>query len=232
MGKVIGIVGGISWESTAEYYRLFNQLANKSVNAWQQPPLLIDSLDFGVFVPLTHEKNWKAVDEHLLESAKRLVAGGAKLIILGANTAHISFDAIQKEIPVPMVDIRVAIANQVKSLGANSLALLGTQFVMNENFYQDKLRELGIEVVTPISDDQAYLQNLIYQELTRGVFREESRQEFIAIAQRCIDRGAQVVGLCCTEFGLLLGETEVPFQYLDSTRVHVEATLEISEITE
>jgi len=225
MDKVIGLIGGMSWESTAEYYRLFNQLLEKKENLWHQPRLIIDSLDFGKLVPLTQQQRWDEVEVELLASAQRLIVAGAEVLILGANTAHISFDSLSQRLPVPMVDVRQAIADQVKGMGARSLALLGTKYVMGENFYRDKLSELGITVITPHDSDQDFLQHLIYQELSQGVFSNSSRAKFIEIAQRCIDQGAEVVGLCCTEFSLLIGDAPVPFRFIDSTRVHVETVL-------
>jgi len=219
----IGLIGGLSWESTATYYKYFNQLAAKH-NNWSQPKLLIDSLDFGVIVPFQQAQDWAATGEILANSARRLVNGGATIIGIGANTMHINFEAVQSAVDVPVIDVRTAVAQEVISNGFSKMALLGTKYVLEEDFYSDKLSECGITVIKPDSGRVDELQKIVFDELTQGIVRNDSRKFLIQVSNECITAGAEVIGLCCTEFGLLLSENEV-FPSIDSTKAHVRALL-------
>lgn len=225
MSKVIGLVGGISWESTAVYYKLLNQLSPRTTNQWQQPRLLIESLDFGQFVPLTNDERWDEVGELLTSAAQRLEQAGATVIALGANTAHRVYGQVASGVAVPVLDVRVAVAEKLRALGLNSLSLLGTRFTMHGGFYAEKLRALGIDVVVPTTEQTQELTRIIYDELTVGIVNEDSRESFIQIAQACRELGGEAVGLCCTEFGLLVNENNAPFPFVDSTVAHVEALI-------
>ena len=219
----IGLIGGLSWESTATYYKYFNQLASHQTD-WSQPELIIDSLDFGLIVPLQQKEDWSATGEILADSARRLVKAGATVIGIGANTMHINFDAVQSGVGVPVIDIRRAVAKEVHHRGFSRLALLGTKYVLEQKFYIEELELAGVTVIKPDSTLVERLQEIIFNELTQGIVRKDSKKVLIAAAQQCFDAGAEVVGLCCTEFSLLLAENEI-FQSIDSTKAHVRALL-------
>lgn len=223
--NIIGLVGGISWESTREYYTLLNENADKSDNSWRQPKIVVDSLDFAEFAMRTQERNWHGMTEMLVASAKRLESAGATHIALAANTAHVGFEAVQESVDLPVLDIRVAVAQEVKRQGKDSISLLGTKATMLEPFYREKLKELGINSYIPSVDGIEELQRMIYQELTVGIVKPETAELFTKIAEGCIAAGGEVVGLCCTEFGLLFPDVDPPFAFLDSTSVHVEYIL-------
>jgi aspartate racemase len=219
----IGIIGGLSWESTASYYRYFNELF-VGANEWSQPHLLIDSVDFGAIVPLQREGNWDATGELLADSAKRLERAGATVLGIGANTMHLNFTQVQDAVTIPVVDVRDAVAKESLGNGHHTMALLGTKYLIDGDFYSDRLHELGVTSVKPTEEQTERLQFIIFSELTRGVVTKGSRAYLREVASSCLERGASVVGLCCTEFGMLMGEEE-SFPVIDSTKAHVRALL-------
>ena len=219
----IGIIGGLSWESTASYYRYFNEFF-VGANEWSQPQLLIDSVDFGAIVPLQREGQWDATGEILAASAQRLERAGATVLGIGANTMHVNFARVQRAVAVPAVDVRDAVAKESLGLGHHTIALLGTKYLIEGAFYSDRLRELGVDSVKPTEEQTERLQFIIFSELTRGVVTKGSRAYLREVASTCLDRGASIVGLCCTEFGMLMSEDEA-FPVIDSTKAHVRALL-------
>jgi aspartate racemase len=221
----IGLIGGMSWESTASYYRLLNEATSQQMGPWHQPSVLIDSLDFSQIVELQRGGDWSATGRLLADSARRLAAGGAEVLAICANTMHINLRDVEEAVSVPVVDIRDAIVQVVAALGASSVSLLGTKYLMNDDFYSSHLERAGVRVIKPREGQVEELQAIIYDELTRGVVTESSRARFLEIADDCRSRGGEVVGLCCTEFGLLLDESRAPWPFVDSTAAHVNALL-------
>jgi aspartate racemase len=219
----IGIVGGLSWESTASYYRYFNELFF-GANEWSQPQLLIDSVDFGAIVPLQREGNWEATGAILAASAQRLERAGATVLGIGANTMHVNFAQVQNAVTVPVVDVRDAVAKESLDKGHHTIALLGTKYLIEGDFYSDRLRELGVTSIKPTEEQTERLQFIIFSELTRGIMTKGSRAYLREVASSCLERGASIVGLCCTEFGMLMSEEE-SFPVIDSTKAHVRALL-------
>ncbi|MGD0692326.1 MAG: amino acid racemase [Acidimicrobiales bacterium] len=219
----IGIIGGLSWESTASYYRYFNELFF-GANEWSQPQLLIDSVDFGAIVPLQREGNWEATGAILAASAQRLERAGATVLGIGANTMHVNFAQVQEAVAVPVVDVRDAVAKESLDKGHHTIALLGTKYLIEGDFYSDRLRELGVTPIKPTEEQTERLQFIIFSELTRGIMTKGSRAYLREVASSCLERGASIVGLCCTEFGMLMSEEE-SFPVIDSTKAHVRALL-------
>jgi aspartate racemase len=219
----IGIIGGLSWESTASYYRYFNELFF-GANEWSQPLLLIDSVDFGAIVPLQREGNWEATGAILAASAQRLERAGATVLGIGANTMHVNFAQVQDAVAVPVVDVRDAVAKESLDKGHHTIALLGTKYLIEGDFYSDRLRELGVTPIKPTEEQTERLQFIIFSELTRGIMTKGSRAYLREVASSCLERGASIVGLCCTEFGMLMSEEE-SFPVIDSTKAHVRALL-------
>ena len=224
--KRIGLIGGMSWESTNTYYSLFNQLTAARSGPWVQPPLLIDSVNFGEIVALQQVGDWSGTGRVLADCARRLEAGGATVLGIGANTMHMNYQDVVDAVSIPVVDIRDAVLKSLKDLGANSFSLLGTRYVMESDFYSSHLEARGVTVVIPPANEIDELQAIIYDELTQGVVTEKSRQRFIEIAEHCRTRGGDVVGLCCTEFGMFVNDRDAPWPYIDSTVAHVRALLD------
>jgi aspartate racemase len=219
----IGLIGGLSWESTAAYYRYFNELFG-GANEWSQPQLLIDSVDFGAIVPLQREGNWEATGEILAASAQRLERAGATVLGIGANTMHVNFARVQDAVAIPVVDVRDAVAKESLGSGHHTIGILGTKYLIEGEFYSDRLRELGVTSVKPTEEQTERLQFIIFSELTRSIVTKGSRAYLREVASSCLERGASIVGLCCTEFGMLMSEEE-SFPVIDSTKAHVRALL-------
>lgn len=218
----IGLIGGLSWESTASYYKYFHELYLGGENEWSAPEIIIDSVDFGAVVALQRDGDWAATGRIVADAARRLESAGATVLAIGANTMHKNFDDVREAVAVPVVDVREAVAAEVHARGGDTMALLGTKYLIEGDFYSDRLSELGVHCVKPDADQTERLQTIIYEELTKGIVTETSRDYVAEVAANCRDRGATVVGLCCTEFGLLMHESDT---VIDSTRAHVRALL-------
>jgi len=223
--KRIGLIGGISWESTASYYALLNQMTSREYGAWKQPALLIDSMDFSEIVAYQQMGDWATLGGMLADSATRLASAGATVLAIAANTMHKNFDDVANAVSIPVVDIRDALVTEITALGASSMSLLATKYVLDDDFYSSYLEKLGVKVVKPNDDQADVLQSMIFDELTQGIVTDASRAAFVKIAEDCRNRGGDVVGLCCTEFGLLVPEGSAPWPVVDSTVAHVKALL-------
>jgi aspartate racemase len=224
--KRIGIIGGMSWESTSAYYSLFNRLTAEVSEPWVQPRLLIDSVDFREIVAFQNAGDWVGSGQILADSARRLEAGGATVLGVGANTMHMNYQTVADAVSIPVLDIRDAIVTQLREMRATSMALLGTKYLVQSDFYSSHLEHRGIKVVKPLEDEIDELQSMIYGELTQGVVTSRTRNRFLEIAAGCQSRGAEVVGLCCTEFGMLVSHQDPPWRFIDSTYAHVRALLD------
>lgn len=224
--KRIGLIGGLSWESTRTYYSLLNEVTQLRAGPWQQPPVAIDSLNFADVVELQRLGDWASTGRLLADSARRLEAGGADVLAICANTMHINFPEVQSAVSVPVLDIRDAVAAGVRALGASSITLLGTKYLIEADFFSSRLEDVGIRVIKPDPVQTDELQDMIFDQLTQGVVSESALERFLAIADDCRRRGGEVVGLCCTEFGLLVDEASAPWPCVDSTVAHVNALLD------
>jgi aspartate racemase len=223
--KRIGLIGGLSWESTALYYAMLNRLTADRHGAWHQPLVVVDSLDFAHVVALQQTGRWAEATSIVVDSARRLEMAGATVLAICANTMHVSFDDVARSVAIPVVDIRDALVDAVSDLGGTSVSLLGTKYVMEESFYAAAIERRGVKVVIPDASEIDALHSMIYDELTQGLVEETSRGRFFEIAQHCRSRGGDVVGLCCTELGLYVDANDAPWPYVDSTVAHVEALL-------
>ena len=220
----IGLIGGLSWESTASYYRYFNQF-HVGDSPWSQPRVIVDSLDMAAIVELQRAHDWNATGLILADAARRLVAAGASVIGIGANTMHRNFADVAAAVDCEVIDIRACVAEAVWSLGGRCVGLMGTRYVIEQDFYARGLEERGVEVVRPDEAQTRDLQRIIYEELTRGVVSALSRERLLEIGADLVSRGADTVGLCCTEFGLLVDEDVAEFAVVDSTKAHVRSLL-------
>jgi aspartate racemase len=224
----IGLVGGLSWEATACYYRYFNQF-HVGTSPWSQPPVLIDSTDMATIVELQRSDDWTATGLIMVDAARRLVAGGASVIGIGANTMHRNFEEVAAAVDCEVVDIRTCVAHEVKALGGQRVGVLGTAYVIEQDFYARGIENHGVEVIRPDEASTRELQRIVYEELTQGVVSATSRERLLDIAASLVARGADAVGLCCTEFGLLVGEEDTDFAVIDSTKAHVRSLLGVLE---
>lgn len=225
----IGLLGGLSWESTSRYYTILNEVSIAEHGPWSQPAVIIDSLDFSQIVRFRRAGDWVALGRVLADSARRLEAGGATVLGIGANTMHRNFDDVVNAVSIPVVDVRDAMVKAVKSLGASAMTLLGTRYLIENSFYSSYLERAGVYVVKPDSSHVDELQAMIDDELVHGIASDRSRERFEAIINDCRSRGGDVIGVCSSEFALFVDEENPPWPFVDSIRVHVSALLEHHE---
>jgi aspartate racemase len=222
--KRIGLIGGMSWESTAVYYRLLNQAFAEHFGPWQQPDLVLRSINFAELAQLQSDGDWDGAAAVLAEAAQSLESAGAEILAICANTMHIVAPQVRAAAPeLEFIDVIDVVADAAKAQGAKSIALLGTRYTMELGFYSEGLQARGLEVVLPDEAQRDELQRIVYEELTQGVFLDVSRTTLGGIAASCLKRGADVAALCCTEFGILLDPASTPLPIIDSTIEHVRA---------
>jgi aspartate racemase len=223
--RVIGMLGGMSWESSAHYYRLANELVRERLGGLHSARCVLASLDFAEVERLQVAGEWSQAGDLLAEAARGLEAAGAELLLICTNTMHKVADQVQAAVGIPLVHLADATAAAVTAAGLDTVGLLGTAFTMEQDFYRDRLAGHGLRVLVPPADDRAEVHRVIYDELCLGVVREESREVYRGVIRRLVDAGAQGVVLGCTEIELLVGAADSPVPVFPTTRLHVEAAV-------
>jgi aspartate racemase len=222
--KTIGLLGGMSWESTVPYYRIINQVVGERLGGLHSARLVLISVDFHEIEVLQHRGRWDESGQILADAALRLEAAGAEVLVLCTNTMHRVAPAIQKAIRIPLLHIADATAAQIGAVGLERVGLLGTRFTMEQEFYRGRLeKEHGIEVLVPDGSDREAVHRVIYEELCKGVVREDSRSEYRRIISKLIGQGAQGVILGCTEIAMLIGPSDVELPLFDTAEIHARA---------
>jgi aspartate racemase len=222
----IGLLGGMSWESTAEYYRLLNEVVRDRLGGLHCADVLIASVDFADIERLQVKGRWDEAGLVLAERARGLEAAGAELLLLCTNTMHKVAAPIEAAISIPFLHLGDATANAVRRAGITTVGLLGTAFTMEQDFYRDRLETHGLTVLIPDSDDRAEIHRIIYEELVLGMVREESRTSYRATMNRLVAAGADGIILGCTEIELLIGQDDSDVPVFPTTRNHVEAAVD------
>ena len=226
--KRIGLLGGMSWESTAEYYRLANELVRERRGGLHSADCVIRSVDFAVIEKLQSAGEWEAAGRLLASEARALEAAGADFIVLCTNTMHKVAPAIEAAISVPFLHIAETTASAIVSEGLATVGLLATRFTMEQDFYIDRLAARGITAIVPSETDRETVHRIIYDELCLGVIRDESRAQYQRIMRDLVERGAQGMVYGCTEIELLVGPRDTTVPVFPTTRLHVEAAVELS----
>ena len=221
----LGLLGGMSWESSALYYRLANELVAERLGGLHSAECLLYSVDFGPVEQMQAEGRWDDAGRLLAAAARSLELAGADLLVLCTNTMHKVADAIEAEVTIPLLHIADAIAGAARRAGLRRVGLLGTAYTMEQGFLRDRLAAAGLTVLVPGAGDRAAVHRVIFDELCRGVMRDESRQEFRRIIERLAKSGAEGIALACTEIELLIGPGDIPVPLLPGTRLHVEAAV-------
>lgn len=222
----IGMIGGMSWESSAQYYRLANELVRARLGGLHSARIVLASVDFAEIERLQVTGDWDAAGEVLAQEARGLEAAGADFLLICTNTMHKVADAVQAAVDIPLLHLGDATAQAVRRAGITDVGLLGTAFTMEQDFYRDRLASHGLTVRVPAADDRALVHRIIYEELCLGVVREESRAAYRQVIQRLVDAGARGIILGCTEIELLVGPDNSPVPIFPTTRLHVEAAVE------
>jgi aspartate racemase len=227
--KVIGLIGGMSWESSAEYYRLINETVRARLGGYRSARCLMWSFDFGEIEALQHAGRWDEAAAELVAAARRLERGGADFVVICTNTMHRMADEVQAAIGLPLLHIADPTAARIRAAGLHRVGLLGTAFTMEQDFYKGRLAERhGLDVLVPDADDRAEVHRVIYEELVQGRALPASREAYRAIIARLVARGAQAVILGCTEIMLLVRPEDSPVPLFDTTALHAEAAVEFA----
>lgn len=220
--KTIGLLGGMSWESTALYYQQINKMAHCKLGKLHSAKVIINSVDFEEIVALQAKGLWQEAGSYLAEQALNLEKAGADCILVCTNTMHKVAAQIEDLITVPFLHIADATAKEILSQNIAKVVLLGTAFTMEQDFYKARLQDYGIEVIIPNEEDRKIVHRIIYEELCLGVINPDSQQKYIAIVERLIAEGAQGVILGCTEICMLIGELKFSVPLFDTTTIHAK----------
>jgi len=227
--KTIGLIGGMSWESTVPYYRLINEGVKQRLGGLHSAKLVLYSVDFHEIERLQHDGNWDEAGARLAAAARALRAAGAECLVLCTNTMHKVAAAIEAAVDIPLLHIADPTAQAIRQAGIVTVGLLGTRFTMEEDFYRGRLETRhGLNVLTPDASDRAEVHRVIYAELCLGITREESRAAYRAIIGRLAARGAQGIILGCTEIGLLIKPEDASVPLFDTTALHAASAVDFS----
>lgn len=225
--QIIGLIGGMSWESTLPYYRQINEAVRQRLGGLHSARLVLYSVDFHEIERLQHNGDWAAAGARLAEAAQALERAGAEFLVLATNTMHKVADVIEAAVDIPLLHIADPTAAAIQAAGLQRVGLLGTRFTMEQPFYRERLElRHGIEVLTPDAAQRELVHRVIYEELCLGQIRDESRQAYRQVIAELVRHGAQAVILGCTEIGLLVTAQDADVPLLDTTRLHALAAAE------
>jgi aspartate racemase len=224
--KTIGLIGGMSWESTIPYYRLINEAVRERLGGLHSARLVLHSVDFAQIEQLQRSGEWDAAGAILAQAARGLEAAGAELLLIGANTMHKVAPAVAAAVRMPLLHVADATAAAVKAAGLGTIGLLGTRFTMEQAFYVERLQQNGLTVIVPEADARALVHRVIYEELCRGQIVDASRAAYRAVMAALVAQGAQGIVLGCTEIALLVDGTDATVPLFDTTRIHAKAAVD------
>ena len=225
--KTIGLIGGMSWESSAVYYELINKKVKEILGGFHSCKSIMITVDFAEIEKLQHEGNWSELDKIMADAAKRLELAGADIVVLCTNTMHLCSEAIKQNITIPFLHIAEATAQEIQKNGIKKVALLGTKFTMDKDFYKSILiNDFGIEVLIPSKEERKIVHDVIYNELVQGTIKDESREQYKKIIHNLEQQGAEGVILGCTEIPLLISGSDVNIPVFDTTKIHAEKAVE------
>lgn len=223
--KKIGILGGLSPESTATYYEYITREYTRRYGDYGYPEIIIYSVNFQEFVDWQNQDRWDLAADKMIEVFRALVKAGADFGLIASNTMHIVFDKVQREISIPLINIIEVTAEAIKKDGVKTVGLLGTLFTMSKDFYKAGLETRGIITLVPDRKDQEFVNSVIYEELTRGLIKPESREGYVKVVKKLKEKGAEGIVLGCTEIPLLIKEKDCGVRLYDTTLIHAEKAL-------
>ncbi len=226
--KKIGLIGGMSWESTLLYYKLLNEKVKAIRGGFHSANCVIESVDFAEIADLQGKDDWPALDELMSKRAEALSSSGAEMILICANTMHLSVPAIERCTTVPVIHIAEVTADEINSHQLKKVALLGTKFTMEKDFFRNILEDKGIAVVLPDEKGRNQVHDIIYKELVNGIITEESKKIYLSVIKNLINQGAEGVILGCTEIPLLIKPEDIDIPLFNTTKIHAEKAVELS----
>lgn len=225
--KTIGLLGGMSWESSAEYYRIINQGVREHLGPTASASVVLWSFNFAEIEALQHQGDWSTLSERMVDAAQRLQGAGADVLLLCTNTMHRMAPALESALSIPLIHIADPTAAAIKAAGLRKVGLLGTAFTMEQDFYKGRLRERhGLEVIVPEADDRATVHHIIYDELVAGQITPSSRAAYRQVIARLVQAGAEAVIIGCTEIMLLVQPEDSAVPLFDTTALHAAAAVE------
>lgn len=229
MMKTIGLIGGMSWESSLLYYQIMNERVKEKLGGHHSAKSLLYSVDFQEIKTLQFEDRWDELTEIMIEVAKKLETSGAECLVICTNTMHKMAKEVEESVKIPLLHIADATAKEIVNSGIKKVALLGTAFTMEHDFYKGRLIEqFGLDVIVPNEDERKLVHNIIYEELCLGIVKEESKQVYLNIIDHLIGQGAEAVILGCTEITMLISQENCNIPVFDTTRIHAESAVDFA----
>ena len=226
--KTIGLIGGLSWLSSIEYYRMLNEMVNERLGGVNAGKIILYSVNFAEIKVLTEEGRWDEIEKMIGDVAKKLEQAGADCILIGANTMHKIAEDIQRAVNIPVIHIAEATATQINKQHLKKIALLGTKYTMQLDFYKDKLAVQGITTVIPGEEEIEFINTAIYTEMGKGIFLPATKEKFLDIINKLTKQGAEGIILGCTEIPLLIKQEDCPVPVFDTTKIHSTAAVEFA----
>lgn len=227
--KTIGLIGGMSWESSVEYYRIINETVRDRLGGLHSAKSVMYSVDFSEIDALQHQGKWEGATERLIAAARHVEEGGADFIIICTNTMHKMADEVQESITIPLLHIADATGEKIRAQGLTKIGLMGTKFTMEEDFYKGRLAaQHGLAVIVPTKEQRETIHSVIYDELCLGKIRSTSRRQYLDIMENLVGKGAEGIILGCTEIGLLVGDEDSRVPLFNTTKIHAVAAVEFA----
>ncbi|MBN8675163.1 MAG: aspartate/glutamate racemase family protein [Chitinophagales bacterium] len=223
--KTIGLIGGLTWLSTLDYYRLLNEMVNRQLGGVEAGQIIVYSVNFGEIKVLTEAGQWDEIARRISGVAKKLEQAGADCILIGANTMHKIADEVQAAVTIPVIHIAEEVAATIEEKGLSRVALLGTKYTMQLDFYKNKLAAKGISTIIPNEAEIEIINNAIYTEMGKGIFTAATKAKFLGIIQRLISECAEGIILGCTEIPILIKQEDCTVPVFDTTRIHSQAAV-------
>jgi aspartate racemase len=225
--KTIGLIGGMSWESSQEYYRIINETARRKLGGLHSAKCLLFSFDFAEIEELQHSGNWEEATRRMVQAGQQLERGGADFVLICTNTMHKMAKEVQDGIKIPLLHIADPTGEAIKARGITKIGLLGTKYTMEYDFYKGRLAdEFGLEVIIPDAADRQIVHDIIYDELCLGEIKQTSKEKYLEVIRKLSEQGVQGVILGCTEIMLLIQQTDTDLPIFDTTRIHAETAVE------
>jgi len=227
--KTIGLIGGMSWESSIEYYRIINETVRVKLGGLHSAKSVMVSVDFAIIENLQQQGKWEQATQLMVEAARDVERGGADFVLICTNTMHRMAEDVQRGVKIPLLHIADATAEKIKGRGLNKVGLLGTRFTMVEDFYKGRLeRNHGLEVMIPDEKGMEIVHRVIYEELVLGIIQETSKTKYVKVMQELVNAGAEGIILGCTEIGLLVSQKDVQVPVFNTTEIHATVAVDMA----
>ncbi|MEK4092951.1 MULTISPECIES: aspartate/glutamate racemase family protein [unclassified Viridibacillus] len=226
--KIIGLIGGMSWESSAEYYRLINEEVKNQLGGLHSAKCILFSVDFEEIERYQSIGDWKSAGLVLANAAISLEKVGADFIVICTNTMHKVIDLIEEKIQIPILHIADTTAIQIKANSIQKVGLLGTKFTMEQDFYKSRVEQYNIQIIVPAEEERAIIHQIIYDELCLGIIKETSKKKYLDIIDRLVERGAKGIILGCTEVGLIIKQQDTKIPLFDTTKIHAIESVKLA----